>query len=239
MERLNEMNKPPLILLPGTLCDERLWQHQVESLSSLADVSVVLLTEEDSIEDMARRVLKEAPERFALAGLSLGGIVALEIVKQAPERVIKLALLDTNPRPPREEQIETWEKFIDMAEGGEFKQITKDYLLPVLIRPDSQENEELTSEIVKMADNIGKSAMIRQMRALISKPDGRAALNKIGCPTLVMTGENDTVCTMDMHVELAENIKNSKLVTIDHCGHLSSMEQPEAVSAVLQYWLQC
>lgn len=239
MERLNEMNKPPLILLPGTLCDKRLWQHQVENLSSLADVSVVMLTEDDSIEDMARRVLKEAPERFALAGLSLGGIVALEIVKQAPERVLKLALLDTNPRSPREEQAETWEKFIDMAESGEFRQITKDYLLPVLIHPDSQKNEELTSEIVKMADNIGKSAMVRQMRALISKPDGRAALNKIGCPTLVMTGENDTVCTMDMHVELAENIKNSKLVTIDHCGHLSSMEQPEAVSAVLQYWLQC
>ncbi|SFK05344.1 Pimeloyl-ACP methyl ester carboxylesterase [Halobacillus dabanensis] len=233
------MNKPPLILLPGTLCDKRLWQHQVENLSSLADVSVVMLTEDDSIEDMARRVLKEAPERFALAGLSLGGIVALEIVKQAPERVLKLALLDTNPRSPREEQAETWEKFIDMAESGEFRQITKDYLLPVLIHPDSQKNEELTSEIVKMADNIGKSAMVRQMRALISKPDGRAALNKIGCPTLVMTGENDTVCTMDMHVELAENIKNSKLVTIDHCGHLSSMEQPEAVSAVLQYWLQC
>ncbi|MFD2924802.1 alpha/beta fold hydrolase [Halobacillus naozhouensis] len=232
------MSKPPLILLPGTLCDEKLWEHQVEHLSSLTDVSVHMLTEDDSIEDMALTVLKNAPERFSLAGLSLGGIVALEIVKRAPDRVTSLALLDTNPNPPRAEQIEAWGQFIEMAKNGQFKQITKKHLLPGLIRPESQTNKTLVSEILKMADQVGADALIRQMRALINKPDGRTVLTEISCPTLVMVGLEDTVCPLEMHKELASDIPSAKLVTIEQCGHLSSIEQPQAVSAVLQYWLQ-
>lgn len=232
------MNKQPLILLPGTLCNHRLWSHQEKNLSDIADVNVADLTKENSIKGLANSVLQSAPNRFALAGLSLGGIVSLEIMRQAPERVTNLALLDSNPLPPTEEQIETWKYFIQLANDGHFFQVTKKYLLPTLIRQESQENENMVSTIIKMAEEVGKESMIRQMTALINRPDSRKALPKINCPTLVMLGRQDQTCTLDMHKMLNENIADADLTIIEECGHLSSIEQPQAVTAVLRYWLQ-
>ena len=230
--------RTPLVLLPGSLCDGTLWRHQVEHLSELAEVRVGDLTQDDTIAGMARTVLAAAPDRFALAGLSMGGIVALEIMRQVPERVTRLALLDTNPRAPGREQIAARQQFIALAESGGFREITERHLLPVLIHPDRQQNAGLKVAIIQMAENVGPEACVRQMQALISRPDSRPRLSHIACPTLVLVGRQDALGPVPWHEEMAAAIPEARLVVIEQCGHLSSLEQPQAVTAVLRYWLQ-
>lgn len=231
------MRKDPLILLPGTLCDERLWAHQVEQLGDVADVTVGDLTLDNTIEGMARTVLDNAPEKFALAGLSLGGIVAMEVVHQAPDRVTKLAILNSNPYGPTPRQIDTWNHFKQLVKDGRFCEITKEYLLPHLIHPDRQQDKELTAMIIAMADQIGPNAYVRQLDALATRGDSRDRLTKIKCPTILVSGQEDSVCPLRLHKEMNGLIPNSQLSVINHCGHLSTIEQPEIVTSILKSWL--
>jgi pimeloyl-ACP methyl ester carboxylesterase len=231
------MSKTPLLLVPGTLCDERLWKHQIENLSDLAEVKVCDVTKHDSITGLAQSILEKAPEKFALAGLSLGGIISLEIMRLAPERVKKLALLDTNPTPPKSEQISGWEKFIDMANNGQFLTITIDHLIPVLIHPDRRKDETLVETIIGMAEKIGKDAYINQLKAVIGRSDQRPILSTIICPTMVIVGSEDRICSIHMSEFITENISNSCLEIVNNSGHLSTLEQPETVSFLLRKWL--
>ena len=231
------MAKVPLILLPGTLCDERLWE--TVNLSDLADVKVCDVSKADTLEGIAKSVLEEAPDKFALAGLSLGGIISLEIMRIAPERVIKLALLDTNPNPPSLEQIEGWERFIDMANNGQFLDITINHLLPVLIHPHRRNDEGLVSTIIDMAEKVGIEGYINQLKAVMTRSDQRPILSTISCPTMILVGREDRVCPLRMSEFLTENIPAANLEIISHSGHLSPLEQPEKVSAALREWLSC
>ncbi|PFI59205.1 hypothetical protein COI68_27265 [Priestia megaterium] len=228
------MKKIPLILLPGTLCDDTMWEFQLNKLKKIADCKVISL-QQDSIEEMAKDVLEQAPDRFALAGFSMGGNVAIEVVKQAPKRVLKLALMDINPNPPRLEQIEGWKKFIGMAREGDFSRITPHYLLPNMVSPNAE--DQISSTIIKMAEHIGKDTMIKQMTALINRPDGRKTLREVECPTLLLTGEEDVLCTTDMHKEMNKHLSHSELVIIKSSGHMTTLEQPEAVYSALHNWL--
>ncbi|MFD9627293.1 alpha/beta fold hydrolase [Peribacillus muralis] len=225
----------PLILLPGTLCDERLWE--MVNLSDLAEVKVCDVSKADTIEGLAKSVLEDAPERFALAGLSLGGIISLEIMRLAPERVMKLALLDTNPNPPQPEQISGWERFIEMANNGQFLDITRKYLLPVLIHQDRRHDEALVSKIIDMAEKVGKVGYINQLKAVMTRSDQRPILSAIDCPTMILVGKEDMVCPVQMSEFLKENIPGARLEIVNHSGHLSALEQPEKVSALLRDWL--
>ncbi|WP_257347293.1 alpha/beta fold hydrolase [Pseudalkalibacillus decolorationis] len=231
------MGKEPLVLLPGTLCDDRLWAHQIRNLSDIADVKVGDLTKDDSVEGMARSVLDNAPDRFALAGLSLGGIVAMEVIRQAPERVWKLALLDSNPYAPKPEQLKTWDNFVSMVEKGRFSEITENHLLPNLIHSERLGHNELTSMIINMSEHIGPEAYIRQLMAVKTRTNACERLKDIQCPTLLLVGQEDRVCPVELHEQMADLIPNSKLVVVEHCGHLSSLEQPEHVTCALQGWL--
>ncbi|WP_017798089.1 alpha/beta fold hydrolase [Oceanobacillus kimchii] len=234
---LKQNNKIPLLLLPGTLCNEKLWEHQIAYLADIAAIQVGDLTQDNTIEDMALSVLDKAPETFALAGLSLGGIVAIEIMRQAPERVTQLALLDTNPRSPTCAQIEAWNKFIQMSKEGKFTSITKDYLMPGLIRQSSQ-NSSLSQTIIDMAEEVGPEAMERQMTALMHRPDAFKILPSIKCPVSVMVGLEDSVCPVEMSNELVREIPNSQLTIVKDAGHLSSLDNPMEVSRKLKEWLQ-
>ncbi|PAK40786.1 alpha/beta fold hydrolase [Peribacillus simplex] len=229
------MGKVPLILLPGTLCDERLWE--MVNLSDLADVKVCDVSKADTIEGIAKSVLEEAPDKFALAGLSLGGIISLEIMRIAPERVMKLALLDTNPNPPSLEQIEGWERFVEMANNGQFLDITLHHLLPVLIHPDRRNDEALVSKIIDMAEKVGKEGYINQLKAVMTRSDQRPILAAIECPTMILAGKEDRVCPVHMSEFLNKNIPAASLEIICHSGHLSTLEQPEKVSAAMRKWL--
>ncbi|MGM0751745.1 MAG: alpha/beta fold hydrolase [Bacillota bacterium] len=231
------MKKEALVLLPGTLCDERLWEHQLEHLTDVSEPSVSMLTEEDTIEGMAESVLKHAPERFALAGLSLGGIVAMEVIRRAPERVTRLALLDSNPHGPKQEQLEGWKDLISKVESGEFQSIVEEKLLPNLIHPSRQEERDLVSTIRDMAEKIGPEVYVQQLRAVSTRSDLREVLREINVPTLLLVGRDDQVCPLSLHEEMQESISESRLVVVNHCGHLSSLEQPEEVTAALRNWL--
>ncbi|WP_298830151.1 alpha/beta hydrolase [uncultured Planococcus sp.] len=231
------MSKDNLVLLPGTLCDARQWEHQIDHLSAIADITIGDVTSGDTLKEMANTVLAKAPAKFSLAGLSLGGMVALEIIKQAPERVNRLALLNTNPTGPKPEQRTAWNGFINLVNEGRFNEITKDHLLPYLVHPNHLTNVELTSAIIEMAEAVGPDAYLRQLHAVATRINYVPYLQSIPCPTLILVGKEDTICPVSLHKEMHDHIPNSGIIIVKECGHLSSMEQPEAVTNALREWL--
>lgn len=228
------VNKLSLLLLPGLLCDQRLWAQQMAALNDLADVRCADLTQDDTVECMASRVLTAAPERFALVGLSMGGLVAFEIMRQAPQRVTHLGLFNTNHRAFTSEQSENYRMFIEMANTGRFDDITGTHLLPLL----THQRADLAETIQQMAQAVGKEAFIRQAQATMSRPDSTDTLKQVRCPTRILTGRHDALCSLDWHREMAALVPDSELVIVENCGHLSSLEQPQAVSATMRNWLQ-
>lgn len=229
-------DKTPLILLPGLLLDAGLWAHQTETLGDIADMTVADLTLDDSVGAMAKRVLDAAPSRFALAGLSMGGYVAQEIMRRAPDRVIKLALLDTSHKADTPEQTERRLGLIELSKKGKFKGVTQ-RLLPMLVNEAHLDNAAITGPIMAMAEHVGQEGFARQQAAIMGRPDGTEDLERIQCSTLVLVGRDDALTPPDIMAEMASRIPNATFVTIENAGHLPPLEQPEAVSAVLRYWL--
>ena len=229
-------HKIPLVLLPGLLCDAALWRPQVEGLGEVADPVIIDLTQDDSFPAMARRVLAAAPPSFALAGLSMGGYVAQEVMRQAPDRVAKLALLDTSARADTAEQTARRRGLIELSEKGEFKGVTP-RLLPLLIHAARHEDEPLGAIVMGMAERVGKEAFLRQQKAIMGRPDGREDLRRIACPTLVLCGRQDALTPLALHEEIAGLVAGAKLVVVEDCGHLSTLEKPASVTAAMRQWL--
>jgi pimeloyl-ACP methyl ester carboxylesterase len=229
-------HRPPLLFLPGLLCDRALWECQVRHLADLVDSRVVDLTREDSVGALAQAVLAGAPPRFALAGLSMGGYVAFEMLRQAPERVVRLALVDTTARPDTPEQVSRRRGLIGIARAGRFRGVTP-RLLPLLIHPDRQSDTALTASVMAMAERVGQEAFVRQQTAIMGRPDSRPGLPAIGCPTLVIGGREDALTPPERLAEIAGAIPGARHVIIEECGHLPPLERPHAVSALLRHWL--
>lgn len=225
-----------LILLPGLLCDEALWRHQTENLKDLVDVRVINLTQDTSIPALAERVLAEAPATFALAGLSLGGYTAQEIMRQAPERVDRLALVNTNARADTEEQRKNRLELIKLADIGTFKGVT-DRLLPNLVHPSRLDDPNVAGVVKQMAERVGQQAFKRQQEAIMGRKDGRTDLEAIRIPTLILAGRQDLLCPPKVQEEMVARMPQAKLVLIEDCGHLAPLERPYATTAVLRYWL--
>ena len=231
------MDKLPLVLIPGLLCDAQLWQAQAGALADIADIWVADHTRSETMAGVARDVLADAPfKSFALAGLSMGGYIALEIMRQAPQRVARLALLDTAAGPEQPQQTERRLAFIEEAEHGRFDGVTET-LLPLLIHPTRLSERALVDTIRSMARNIGKTAFIRQEHAIISRQDSTPLLAAIACPALVICGRQDALTPLAGHEDMAARIKGARLEIIEHCGHLSTLEEPDAVSAAMRRWL--
>jgi len=229
--------RPTLLLLPGLLCDAALWAPQVEALSDLADCRVADLARDESVEAMAERAVAGLPERFAVAGLSMGGYVALAIMAAMPERIDRLALLDTSARADTAEQKRRRQGLIQLAGRGEFKGVTP-RLLPMLIHPARIGEAALTSIVMDMAERVGKEAFLRQQKAIMGRPDRRPLLPKIHVPTLILCGNEDALTPPELSRELASGIATSRLVTVPDCGHLATLERPEPTSAAMRRWLQ-
>ncbi len=229
-------DKVPLALLPGLLCDATLWQQQVDALSDIADCRVADLTTQGSIEAMAESVLAAMPARFALAGLSMGGYVALEIMARAPERVTRLALLDTRAQADEPEESKRRRGLIELAEKGQFKGVTP-RLLPLFLHQARLDDAALTGIVTRMAQHVGKEAFIRQQRAIIGRRDQTATLVKIHVPTLVLCGREDTLTPPADSKVMAAGIAGARLTVIEDCGHLSTLERPAEVNAALRRWL--
>ena len=227
----------PLVLVPGLLCDGRLWSHQVEYLSDVVDPVVADVPTSGSVAAMARNVLRRAPETFALAGLSMGGYVALEIMHQAPERVSALALLNTSARADTREQTQARLDLLRLAGAGRFAEVPR-LLLPRILHPARLADGDLISTVVDMARAVGPEAFETQERAIISRHDSRGNLASIGCPTLVLCGREDEITPLCLHEEMAERIPGAWLRVVDECGHLSTLERPAQVNGALRDWLE-
>lgn len=229
--------KTSVVFLPGLLCDAQLWQPQIVGLGPRIEPWVADLTRDDSIAGMARRALAEAPmAKFALAGLSMGGYVAMEVMRQAPERIERLALLDTQARPETPEARERRLALMALAEKGDFAGVTG-RLLPLLVHSSRLSDAPLVELIKDMAKNVGKDAFLRQQKAIMQRPDSRDTLWKIRCPTLVLCGEHDLLTPRDRHEEIAAAIRGATLVVPLDCGHLSTLEKPLEVNRALSAWL--
>lgn len=225
-----------LVFLPGLLCDAALWQAQSAALAADWQISVPRLDGHDNLPALAAQVLAGAPPQFALAGLSMGGYVAMEIMRQAPERVTRLALFDTSARPDTPEQRERRQGLIRLSQTGKFKGVTP-RLLPMLIHPAHLENSAITEIVLGMAARIGREGFERQQTAILGRIDSRPSLPHIRCPVLVAVGAEDQLTPPEIAHETAGLIPQAHLEIIARCGHLPPLEQPERATELLRNWL--
>lgn len=227
----------PILLVPGLLCSARLYAPQIAALWPFGQVAVADHRRDAEMAAIAARILAEAPPRFALVGLSMGGYVAFAMLRQAPERVARLALLDTSARPDTPEQTAGRKAQIEMAQAGRFGEIP-DLSIPRFLHRDRQHDERLTGIVRQMAEETGPDAFIRQQTAIMTRPNSRPLLSSIRCPTLVLVGNGDVATPPELNKEIADGIAGAKFVVVANCGHLSTLEQPEAVNAALIEWLR-
>ena len=228
-------DRTPLVLLPGLLCTGRLWQAQVDALDGIAAPQVADLTRDDDVGAMAERALAAAPSRFALAALSMGGYVAFEILRRAPERVMRLALIATSARPDSPERAEQRRRGIEAIGRGRFVGVTSQ-LLPSLVHRDHVDGP--IGEIVQsMAREVGADGYLRQQAAILGRPDSQPVLATIEVPTLIVVGEDDRLTPPAEAVAMHAGIPGSTLHRFETCGHLPPLERPDALSSLMRDWL--
>lgn len=226
-----------LVFIPGLACTGRLFEPQISALSGERNVVVADNTQDDSIPAIAARLLKSAPERFSLAGLSMGGYIAMEVMRQAPGRVQRLALLDTSARSDTPEATRDRERLIALAKAGRYEDVFPQ-LWPRLVHPSGQADTALQEVVFGMMRETGPEAYIRQQRAIIGRADSRPLLPTIEIPTLILVGDGDAITPPDIAREMAEMIEWASLVVVPEAGHLSTLEQPERVNHALRLWLE-
>lgn len=225
-----------LILIPGLLCNHDLWLDQIAAFEEDYDLTIFDHTTHDSLPEMVAVFLADAPDSFSVAGLSMGGYISFELMRQAPARIEKLILIDTNARADRAEQAAAREELIRRADSGDIREIARE-LTPFLIHPDRLGDAELCGRIADMAADVGAEAFQRQQRALINRPDSRDLLPRIACPTLIICGAQDALTPPKVHQEMAGLIPGSRFHQIDDCGHLSTMERPDQVTQLMTDFL--
>ncbi len=229
-------DRPSLLFVPGLGCDDAVWSRQVAALTETAECTIVDVSCDDSIEGMAQRALHNAPSRFALAGLSMGGYIALEIVRQAPERVTRLALLDTQAGQDSSEQAEGREQTMETVRNGGFDTVI-DQLPPLLFHEDQLPDGALVGEHKKMAHRVGSAAFLRQLTAIMNRPDSVPTLSHITCPTLIVCGRDDVLTPVKDSELMASKIPGAELAVLEQCGHMSPWEKPDEVNKLLHEWL--
>lgn len=226
----------PVVLIPGLLCSPRLYGEQLPQLWRFGPLVLADHTRDDSMAAIARRILAAAPPRFALVGLSMGGYIAFEILRTSPDRVVRLALLDTSAREDTPEQSDRRRAQIALARGGRFGDVV-DQLFSSWVHRTRRTDEGLRRTVQTMAEETGAEAFARQQTAIMTRPDSRPGLAAIRCPTLVLVGDGDEATPPDRAAEIASGIGAARLVAISECGHLSPLERPHHVTRALIDWL--
>jgi len=226
----------PVLLLPGLICDAGVWAHQIAALEDDYRLVIADFSSGERIRTFAENALHTMhAERFAVAGFSMGGYVALEIMRKAPQRVAALALIDTSARPDSPESLEIRRKAIEKA-PEDFDSVMRE-LLPRLLHPSRTGDKPLTASIMQMAARVGSAAFVRQQQAIMGRIDSRPALGSIRCPVLVLCGEDDLLTPLAFSEEMASLIVGARLKTVAACGHMSLMEKPEEVNTALRSFL--
>jgi pimeloyl-ACP methyl ester carboxylesterase len=227
----------PIVLIPGLNCSARLYAEQIPALRRFGPVTVADHTRDDTIAAIAGRILAMAPPLFALAGLSMGGYIALEIMRAAPQRVAKLALLDTGARAETAELTRRRQGPMAMAGAGKLIEVADESFV-FFVHPNRHGDVALRDTVRAMAEETGVQAYLRQQQAIIARPDSRPGLAAIRCPTLMLVGEQDRATPPELAREIAAGIAGSRLVIVPECGHLSTIERPQAVTNALVEWMQ-
>jgi pimeloyl-ACP methyl ester carboxylesterase len=230
-------NTMPILLVPGLASSPRIYAPVISAMWRFGPVTVANHIRDDNMGAIARRILAEAPPRFALAGHSMGGYIAFEIMRQAPDRVAKLALINTQARPDTSEATARRRSQIARAQAGEFHALL-DELFAGFVHPSRHGDGALRQLVHDMGDDIGPDAFVRQQTAVMSRADSRPTLAWIKCPTLVLTGDEDNTIPNSLSAEMANGIPAAKLVILRACGHLPQVEQPQATADALVEWLR-
>ncbi len=225
----------PLVMIPGMMCDARLFAPQMGVLGRRAVIHAPC-TEADTVEELAALVLATAPPRFALLGLSMGGIVAMEILRQALERVERLALLDTNPLAETPEVAARRVPQMSKAMNGQLASVMRDEMKPNYLA-DSPGKAAILNLCMDMALTLGPEVFVRQSNALASRPDQRATLAAFKGPALVLMGAEDRLCPRERHELMHRLMPQSKLVIVTAAGHLPTLEQPDQTNQAILDWL--
>jgi pimeloyl-ACP methyl ester carboxylesterase len=224
------------VLIPGLFETPHFYQAQMPMLWRFGPVQFANHTRDETVPDLAARILSEAPARFALIGHSMGGYIAFEMLRQAPQRIERVAFLDTSAREDTPEQSELRRRLIEQSEEGRYDEVA-DQLYPNLVHAARRDDVELRDRVRQMARDTGSAAFARQERAIIARVDSRPTLADIRCPALVLVGEQDTLTPPERAAEIAEGIRGAVSVVVAQCGHLCAIEQPDAVNAALEQWL--
>ena len=227
----------PIVLVPGLLCTAELFAPQVAALWPYGPVTVAYTLEGRTMAEIAAAILEAAPPRFALAGISMGGYLSFEIMRQAPERVVKLALLDTSPLPDTPEQTAQRRALVAGALAGEFAALLEPGLIS-MFHPAHREDPALRAVQMRMAVTVGADGFARQTEAVIGRSDSRPGLATISVPTLVLVGDADPLTPPERAEEMVALIPRARLVVVPECGHASTLEQPEAVNHALVEWIK-
>lgn len=227
----------PILLVPGLACSPRIYAPVIPALWRFGPVTVANHIRDDNMGAIARRILAEAPPRFALAGHSMGGYIAFEIMRQAPDRVAKLALINTQARPDTPEATTRRRGQIARAKAGEYRAV-RDEMFPALVHPSRRDDAGLRQLVHDMGDDVGPEAFVRQLTAIIGRPDSRPTLAWIKCPTLVLSGDEDNTIPNSLSVEMANGIPGARLAILPDCGHLPQPEQPQGTADTLVEWLR-
>lgn len=226
----------PVVLVPGLGGSARIWLPVVPALWAHGTVVLANHLQGENIPAIAARILAEAPPRFALAGHSLGGYIAFEIMRQAPERVARLALVNTQARPDNDEALARRRGMIERIEAGGFDAGVA-ALYPGFVHPSRHDDAALRQLVTDLAYDVGPQAFVRQLRAIMARVDSRPTLATIKCPTLVLTSDTDNTLPKPLSEEIAAGIPGARLVVLTDCGHLPMIERPEATAQVLAEWL--
>ncbi|MFA6231466.1 MAG: alpha/beta fold hydrolase [Rhodanobacter sp.] len=226
---------PPIVLVPGLLCTSEVFAPQVAALWPHGPVTIASTLEGGTIAGIATAILAVAPPRFALAGISMGGYICLEIMRQAPERVSRLALLDTSARPDTSDQTAQRRALMAQASHENFEALLTQ-VYGAILHPAHQGDLVLRATNVRMGLTVGIEGMARQLEACIGRSDSRPSLPAITVPTLVLVGDSDPLTPPEHSREIAAAIPRARLVVVENCGHASTLEQPEAVNRALLEW---
>jgi pimeloyl-ACP methyl ester carboxylesterase len=226
----------PLVLLPGMMCDARVFAHQINDLSRERAVTIAPITRGERIGDIAADILTQMPAKFALAGLSMGGIVAMEVLRLAPDRVTRIALMNTNPLSETPTSAAAYEPWIVGATAGRLEEVMADFMRPDYLAPGAQRAQVLAL-VQTMARSMGPEMFVQQARALQRRMDQQKTLRRLKCPALVLCGEHDLLTPVKRHQFMAELIPYAQLKVIENAGHLPVLEQPEATTEALRTWM--
>jgi hypothetical protein len=227
----------PLLLVPGLVCSPRIYAPQLPALWRVGPVMFPNHIRDSTMAGIAKRILDEAPQRFALAGHSMGGYIALEIFRQAPDRIVRLALLNTSARPETPEASERRKDWIKETQAGGYRAML-DRLFVNFVHPMRHNDAVLKKLVMDMGDDVGPERFIAQLEAIMSRGDSRPLLASIKCPTLILTSDTDNTVPNEASFEMAKAMPGAKLVTIPECGHMTPVEKPDAVTHALLDWLR-